>query len=68
MFSGEASGNLWIYFMPIYGAVNVIIAILTFEISIAAYLATVGMSLVYVTIFVFILTRLFQSEKIMFQK
>jgi len=68
MFSGEASNDLWIYFIPIYGSVNVIIAILTFEISIAAYLATVGMSLVYVTIFVYILTRLFQSEKIMFQK
>ena len=68
MFSGEASSELWVYFMPIYNSVNVIIAILTFEISITAYLITIGTSLVYVIIFVYVLTRLFQSEKIMFQK
>lgn len=68
MFSGEASTELWVYFMPIYSSVNLIIGILTFEISITAYIITISMSLVYVTIFVFILTRLFQSEKIMFQK
>ncbi len=68
MFSGEASSDLWVYFMPIYSSVNLIIAILTFDISLTAYLITVSTSLVYVTIFVYILTRLFQSEKIMFQK
>ena len=68
MFSGEASGKLWVYFMPIYSSVNVIIAILTFEISVTAYLITIATSLVYVIILVYILTRLFQSEKIMFQK
>ena len=68
MFSGEASSDLWVYFMPIYSSVNLIIAILTFDISITAYLITIGTSLVYVAIFVYILTRLFQSEKIMFQK
>lgn len=68
MFSGEASSELWVYFMPIYSSVNLIIAVLTFDISLTAYLITIGTSLIYVTIFVFILTRLFQSEKIMFQK
>lgn len=68
MFSGEASKDLWVYFMPIYSSVHLIISILTFDISITAYIITVTTSLVYVAIFVFILTRLFQSEKIMFQK
>jgi len=68
MFSGEASSNLLIYFLPIYSSVNLIIAILTFEISLTAFFITISTSLVYVAIFVYILTRLFQSEKIMFQK
>ena len=68
MFSGEASTELWVYFMPVYSSVNLIIAVLTFELSLTAYLITISMSLVYVTIFVYILTKLFQSEKIMFQK
>ena len=68
MFSGEASSELWVYFMPIYNSVNLIIAILTFEISLTAYIITVTSSIVYVAIFIYILNRLFQSEKIMFQK
>jgi len=68
MFSGEASTNLWVYFLPIYSSVNLIIAILTFDISVTAFFITVSTSLIYVAIFVYILTRLFQSEKIMFQK
>ena len=68
MFSGEASTDLWVYFMPIYSSVNLIIGILTFDISITAYIITISTSLIYLTILVYILTRLFQSEKIMFQK
>ncbi len=68
MFSGEAASELWIYFMPIYNSVNMIIGILTFEISITHFIITIVSSLVYVTIFVYILNKLFQSEKIMFQK
>ncbi len=68
MFSGEASNDLWIYFTPIYSSVNMIIAILTFDISITAFIITISTSLVYVTIFIYILNKLFQSERIMFQK
>ena len=68
MFSGEASSNMWVYITPIYSSVNMIISILTFEISITAYLLTISSSLVYVSIFIFILNKLFQSEKVMFSK
>ncbi len=68
MFSGEASSELWVYFMPIYSSVNLIIAILTFDLSLTAYLITISTSLIYVAIFVYILTKLFQSEKVMFSK
>lgn len=68
MFSGEASSNMWVYIMPIYSSVNLIISILTFDVSITAYLLTIGSSLVYVSLFVFLLNKLFQSEKVMFSK
>ncbi len=68
MFSGEASSNMLIYFFPIYSSVNLIIGILTFDVSLTALFITISTSLIYVAIFVYILTKLFQSEKIMFQK
>jgi sodium transport system permease protein len=68
MFSGEASSNMWVYITPIYSSVNLIIAILTFDVSITAYLLTISSSLIYVTIFIYILNKLFQSEKVMFSK
>ena len=68
MFSGEASSNMLIYFFPIYSSVNLIIGILTFDVSLTAFIITISTSLIYVAIFVYILTNLFQSEKIMFQK
>jgi len=68
MFSGEASSNMWVYIVPIYSSVNLIISILTFEISTTAYLLTVFSSLVYVTLFIYLLNKLFQSEKVMFSK
>lgn len=68
MFSGEATSNLVLYLLPIYSSVNMIISILTFEINVAAFLITVLSSILYVSIFIYILNRLFQSEKVMFSK
>lgn len=68
MFSGEASADMISYIIPIYSSVNMIIAILTFEVVPAYFLISVISNLVYVSIFIFILNKLFQSEKIMFSK
>lgn len=68
MFSGEASSNTLIYLIPLYNSINIIISILTFEIVPTQYLLTIISSLVYVSIFILILNKLFQSEKIMFSK
>ncbi len=68
MFSGEASVNTLIYLIPLYNSINIIISILTFEVVATQYILTIISSLVYVSIFIIILNKLFQSEKIMFSK
>jgi len=68
MLSGEANPATLVYLIPIYSTVNIIISILTFEVTITTFLLTIFSSLVYVSIFIYILTRLFQSEKAMFSK
>lgn len=68
MFSGEGSTDLITYLIPVYSSVNMIIAILSFEVVGIHFLLTIISSLVYVSIFIYILNRLFQSETIMFSK
>jgi sodium transport system permease protein len=68
MFSDDTQSNLFMYLIPLYNTIQMLIGILTFDINTAAYLVTIISSLVYVSIFVFILNRMFQSEKIMFSK
>ena len=68
MFSGEGNTELFIYLIPIYSSVNMIIAVLSFEVIGIHFLLTIISSLVYVSIFIYILNRLFQSETIMFSK
>ena len=68
MFSGEASTQMFSYLIPIYNSVNMIIAILTFEVEPMHFFLTIGSSVIYVSVFIFVLNKLFQSEKIMFSK
>ena len=68
MFSGESSSNLLVYLIPLYNSIQIIISILTFEVNAVQFLLTIGSSLIYVSIFIVILNKLFQSEKIMFSK
>ena len=68
MFSGEASSDILIYLIPLYNSIQIIISILTFEVNAAQFILTIISSLVYVSVFIIILNKLFQSEKIMFSK
>lgn len=68
MFSGEANSSIYIYLIPLYNSINIIISILTFEVVASQYILTIVSSLVYVSIFIVILNKLFESEKIMFSK
>lgn len=68
MFSGEAATNPVMYLIPIYSSVNMLISVLTFEIVPIHFVLMMISSFVYVAILIFIINRLFQSEKVMFSK
>ncbi len=69
MFGSGANTNLFLYMIPIYNTVQTLVALLTFEAMAPTYLLfTVLANLVYLAMFVFILNKMFNSEKIMFSK
>ena len=68
MFSGEASQSLVSYLIPIYSSVNMIIAILTFEVVGTHFMLMILSSIGYLALLIFVLNKLFQSETIMFSK
>ena len=69
MFGDGANQNLFMYCLPIYNTVQSLIAILTFEdMGYSFILITVLSNIVYVSFFVYILNKMFNSEKIMFSK
>lgn len=68
MFSGEAASGAAMYLIPIYSSVHMLISILTFEIVPLNFLIMILSSVVYVAILIFIINKLFQSEKVMFSK
>ena len=69
MFGNGANSNLILYIIPIYNTVQTLTAILTFDAQALAYLiVTVISNLAFLTAFIFILNKMFNSEKIMFSK
>ncbi len=68
MFSGEAASNTILYLIPIYNSVNMLISILTFEVVPVQFILMVTSSVVYVSILIFVMNKLFQNEKVMFSK
>jgi sodium transport system permease protein len=69
MFGEGANENLVLYLLPIYNSVQTLTAILTSDPNVYTYLIfTVGANLVYLAVFIFILNRMFNSEKVMFAK
>jgi len=69
MFSTGASTNTWMYLIPIYNAVQSLIGIMTFTDGIGIFvLITAVSNTVYLVGFIYLLNRMFQSERIMFNK
>ena len=69
MFGSGANQNLIMYFVPLYNTVQSLTAILMFdENTIVFILITVLSNLLYVTALVYLLNRMFRSEKMMFSK
>ncbi|XFA99263.1 ABC transporter permease [Candidatus Izemoplasma sp. B36] len=69
MFTSGANTNLLMYMIPIYNSVQTLSAILTFDPASLTYLiVTIIANIIYLSIFIFILNRMFNSEKMMFSK
>ena len=68
MFGGGASTHLWAYFIPFYSSVQAMVGIFALELNWTYLLITVVSNLAYTAIGVWGLTRMFNSEKIMFQR
>ncbi len=67
-FGADPNQGLLVHFVPIYGAVNLLSGIFVFNWSIVNLLVVVLSSIVYTTGFIYLLNKMFNSEKIMFQK
>ncbi len=67
-FGAEPSQSVWVHIIPLYGAVNFLNSVFVFEYAITNFLAVVLTSVAFTAVFVVLLARLFNSEKVMFQK
>ncbi len=65
---GSAVTNPLLYLIPIFNSVQSMIGIFSFEMNILNILITVGANIAVTAVGVFVLTRMFNSEKIMFNK
>lgn len=68
MFQTGASENLAVYFIPFYNSIEVMTAVFAHEMKWIPVIITLAANVVYTGIAVWGLTRMFNSEKIMFSK
>lgn len=63
-----ASGNLLLYFIPIYNSVQSLIGVFSMTLNLPCFIITICSNLVYISLIIAILNKMFNSEKIMFNK
>ncbi len=68
MFQDGASANLAVYLIPFYNSIEVMTAVFSHELEWTPVVVTMASDVVYTGIAVWALTRLFNSEKVMFSK
>ncbi len=68
MFQNGASTNLGVYLIPFYNSIEVMTAVFSHELVWTTVLVTLVSNVVYTGIAVWGLTRMFNSEKVMFSK
>ncbi len=68
MFQNGASENLTVYLIPFYNSIQAMTAIFSHEVQWGPVLITLCANVVYTCIAVWGLTRMFNSEKVMFNK
>ena len=68
MMSSGANTNLVMYIIPVYNSIQAVTGILNQSFDIWAIIITIVTNIVYISLGVFLLTKMFNSEKIMFNK
>lgn len=68
MFSTGTSSSKYVYLIPIYNTILGLKEILSFNFDIINFLMILGSSIVYITILVFVLIKMFRSEKVLYAK
>lgn len=68
LFGGGVREGLWFYLIPFYNSVQVMTGIFAFQLSWANLLTAMAANLVYTGVCVWVLTRMFNSERLMFQR
>ena len=68
MFGDGAQTELWYYLIPIYNSVQCMVGIFAFSPAPALILTAVGANLVFTGLGVFLLTRMFHSERVIFSR
>lgn len=68
MFITANQSNLLLFLIPIYNSIQCFSGILNFTFDLGAFLVTIGANSIYIILGVIILSRMFESEKIIFNK
>ena len=68
MFGGGAKTELWYYLIPLYNSVQCMVGVFSFSTVTAGVAAALAANAAYTALGVFLLTRMFHSEKIIFSR
>ena len=68
MFQNGAAESLLVYLIPFYNSIEVMVAVFAHEMQWMPVIVTVASNVVYTGIAVWVLTRMFNSEKVMFSR
>lgn len=65
---GNVPSNPFLYIIPIYNLVTALTSIFALQMNLVNMIITIGSNVAYISLCIFALTRMFNSEKIMFNK
>ena len=68
MFSRGGQTDFWYYLIPVYNSAQSLVGVLSFSSTPLFVALTVGINLVITGVCVFLLTKMFSSEKVMFKR
>jgi sodium transport system permease protein len=68
MFTGSAINNSMVYLIPLFNSVQAMTSIFSFDANIINITITIASNIIYSGLLVLVLTRMFNSEKVMFNK